>query len=67
MDIWTLLNIEVDILADDYYHKKKHNEHPNIPMKHEMLSIWIDDNKLSQFNKQELYNMVCGRDAQNDA
>jgi len=61
MDIWTLLNIEMDKLPGEYYQQHKEEEHPNVPMANEPLTVWIDDEKLSCFDKQKLYNQVFAR------
>jgi len=61
MDIWTLLNIEMDKLAGEHYQQHKEEVHPNIAMANETLTVWIDDEKLSCFHKQMLYNKVFAR------
>jgi len=61
MDIWTLLNIEMDIHTGECYQLHKEEECPNIAMANESLTVWIDDEKLSCFDKQMLYNKVFAR------
>ena len=56
MDIWTLLNIEMDIGAGEHYQQYKEEACPNIAMANEFLAVWIDEEKLSCFDKQMLYN-----------
>jgi len=56
MDIWTLLNIEMDILAGEYYQQHEDEACPNVAMANEPLMVWIDKKKLSCFDKQMLYD-----------
>jgi len=61
MDIWTLLNIEMDIRAGKCYQQHKDKACPNIAMAKESLTAWIDEEKLSCFNKHMLYDKVFTR------
>ena len=61
MDIWTLLNIEMDHLAAEHMARHSHEDQPNIPLPHERITIWIDSAKLAHFDKHELYEKVYGR------
>jgi len=58
MDIWTLLNIEMDIHEGEYYQQHKEEDCPNIAMANKSLTVWIDEEKLSCFDKQMLYDKV---------
>jgi len=58
MDIWTLLNIKMDIHAGEYYQLHKEEECPNIAMANKPHTVWIDDKKLSCFDKHMLYDKV---------
>ena len=61
MDLWTLLNIEMDIDAGIHREAHAHEPTENIPFPNEKVTIWIDDKKLAHFDKHELYTIVHGR------
>jgi len=61
MDVWTLLNIEMDAHAGECYQLHKAKECPNVAMANESLAVSIDDKKLPCFDKQMLCNKVFAR------
>jgi len=61
MDIWTLLNIEMDIDAGLHSEAHKQDKTDNIPLPNEGTTVWLDNKKLAHFNKHELYSAVHGR------
>jgi len=61
MDIWTLLNIKMDIRTGEYYQQHKDEACPNIAIANESLTVWIDEEKQSCFDKQMLCNKVFAR------
>jgi len=61
MDIWTLLNIEMDIDAGVHRETHKHDNTNNIPLPNERTTVWLDNKKLAHFDKHELYSAVHGR------
>jgi len=61
MDIWTLLNIEMDIDAGLHREAHKHDKTDNIPLPNERTTVWLDNKKLAHFDKHELYSAIHGR------
>jgi NADH pyrophosphatase NudC (nudix superfamily) len=61
MDIWTLLNIEMDHDAGAFRAQHTNSKRPNLPFTNEKTTIWIDNRKLAHFDKHELYSIVHGR------
>ena len=61
MDIWTLLNIEMDIDAGLHREAHKQEKTDNIPLPNERTTVWLDNKKLAHFDKHELYSAVHGR------
>jgi len=61
MDIWTLLNIEMDIDAGLHREAHKQDKTNNIPLPNERTTVWLDNKKLAHFDKHGLYSVVHGR------
>jgi len=61
MDIWTLLNIKMDIRAGEYYQQHKDEACSNVTMANKSLTVWIDEEKLSCFDKHMLCDKVFAR------
>ena len=66
MDIWTLLNIEMDTCAGKYYQQHKDKEYLNVAMANTTLTVWMDKEKLASFDKPMLYNQVFARTGRTD-
>jgi len=61
MDIWTLLNIEMNVDAGLHREVHEHDKTDNMPLPNERTTVWLDNKKLAHFDKQELCSAVHGR------
>jgi hypothetical protein len=61
LDLWTLLNIEMDHRAGDFLTEHFGQPPPNHRFGHEKLSLYFQGTKLSFFDKKDLYKQVFGK------
>ena len=60
MDIWTLLNIEMDLFAGEFLTSHRHTPVPNHKFGDERMAVYLSGRKLSHFDKTYLYREVLG-------
>ena len=60
-DHWTMLNIEMDLLAGEHLEANRHVPNANPTFSHERVAVRLAGRKLSRFDKTFLYSQVFGR------